>query len=73
MYVSSLIYHLCRNSLIIVPINRPIPLLNCFPNFTLSLVDKVTIGTFNLASVILNFPESQALNKMESSVQFNSR
>ena len=28
------------------------PSLNCFVRFTLSLVDKVTIGTCNLASLI---------------------
>ena len=33
-------------------------------------MDKVTIGTCNLASVILNFPESPALDKMQSSIQF---
>ena len=47
------------------------PSLNCFVKFTLSLVDKVTIGTCNLASVISNFAESPALRKMQSSIQFN--
>ena len=44
-------------------------LLNCFVKFTLSLVDKVTVGfTSNLACVILNFSEPPALDKMMSSI-----
>ena len=39
---------------------------------TLSLVDKVTIGTCNLAFLYLDFAESPALDKMQSSIQFNS-
>ena len=38
------------------------PSLNCFVKFTLSLVDKVNIGTCNLAFIILNFLESAALD-----------
>ena len=44
-----------------------------FFRFTLFLVDSVTIGTFNLASVILNFAESPAPDKTKSSIQYNSR
>ena len=29
---------------------------NCWSNFSLSLVDKVTTGTYNFVSVIVNFP-----------------
>ena len=39
----------------------------------LSSVDNVTIGTCNLASVILNFEEFPALDQVQSSIQFNSR
>ena len=49
------------------------PLVFCFVKFTLSLVDEVTTGTCNLASVILNFADSPALDKMQSSIRFNSR
>ena len=49
--------------------------LSCFVKFTLSLVDKVTIGTCNLASVILNFAESPSLHQspMHFSIQFDSK
>ena len=40
------------------------PSPNCLLKFTLSLVNKVTIVTCNLASVILNFAESPALYKI---------
>ena len=49
------------------------PSRKCFIKFTLSLVDKVTIGTCNLASVISNFTESPALGKIQPSIQFSSR
>ena len=39
----------------------------------LSSVDNVTIGTCNVASVILNFEEFPALDQVQSSIQFNSR
>ena len=35
--------------------------------------DEVTIGTCNLASVILKFAESPSLDKIQLSNQFNSR
>ena len=45
-----------------------------FLRFTLSLVDKVvTIVTCNLATIIVNFAESPAFDKMQPSIQFNSR
>ena len=49
--------------------------LSCFVKFTLSLVDKVTIGTCNLASVILNFAESPSLHQcpMHFSIQFDTK
>ena len=37
------------------------------------LVDKATIATCNLASVILDFAECPALDKIQFSIQFNSR
>ena len=37
------------------------------------LANKENIGTYNLASTVLNFAESPALDKMKSSIQFNSR
>ena len=49
------------------------PALNCFVRFTLYLVDKVTIETCNLASIILNFGKFPALDKMQSSIQLNSK
>ena len=49
------------------------PSLNCFVRFILSVVDRLTIGTWNVASVILNFAEFLALDEMQSSIQFNSR
>ena len=39
---------------------------------SLSLEDKVTIGACNLGYVVINFAESQALDKIQSSIQFNS-
>ena len=48
-------------------------MLHCFVRFTLSSVDKVTIRACNLASGILNFAESPALDKIQPSIQFNSR
>ena len=39
----------------------------------LSIVDKVTIGTCNLVSVIANFAEFPALDKIQSSIEFSSR
>ena len=44
----------------------------CVLKITLSLVDKVTIGKFNLASVISNLSESPELDKMHPSIQFKS-
>ena len=44
-----------------------------YVKFTLFLANKETIGTYNLASIILNFAESPALDKMKSSIQFNSK
>ena len=41
-------------------------LFNCFAEFALSLVDKVTIGTCNLISVTANFAVSPALYKIHS-------
>ena len=41
--------------------------------FTLSAVNKVTMETCNLASVISNFPELQALGKIQSAIQFSSK
>ena len=41
--------------------------------FTLSAVNKVTMGTCNLASAISNFPELPALGKIQSSIQFSSK
>ena len=38
-----------------------------------TLVDKVTIGTCNLVSVIANFAVFLALDKIHSSIQFSSR
>ena len=32
------------------------PGFSCWSNFALSLVDKVTTGTYNFVSVIANFP-----------------
>ena len=49
------------------------PSFNCFVKFTLSGVDKKTMGTCNLASVVSNFVEIPALDKVQSSIQFNSR
>ena len=40
---------------------------------TLSAVNKVTMETCNLASVISNFPELQALGKIQSAIQFSSK
>ena len=58
----------------ICSINRSFKSINqLFCQIALSLVDKVTIGTCNLPSVILNFEESPALDKMQSLSQFNSR
>ena len=45
-------------------------LLICVAKFTLSLVAKSTIGTCNLASIILNFSESPPLDMMQSSILF---
>ena len=54
-------YYFFWNSLIIASINRFLnKSLNCFVKFT---VNKVTIGTCNLVSVILNFAEYPALKK----------
>ena len=39
----------------------------------MSIAEKVTIGTCNLASVILKFTESPGLEKTQSLIQFNSR
>ena len=69
----SFLYYFSRNNPITVPISRSFKSIICFVRFTLSLVDKVTIGTYNLASVILNFEESPAVYKMQSLIQFNSR
>ena len=44
------------------------PTLNCFVTFTLSLIDKVTIGTCNLASVISNSVESPSLDSLQSTL-----
>ena len=55
--------------MVIVPIDR----FNSFPRFTFSSVDKVTIGTCNLASAILNVTEFATLDKMQSLIQLNSR
>ena len=44
------------------------PSLNCFVKFTMSLVDKVRIGTCNLAFVISNFAESQSGYSLQSSL-----
>ena len=63
-----------RNGLIFDPIADLLnSSINCFVKFTLSLVDKVTIGTCNLASVIFNFAKSPNLDKIQSSIKFNSR
>ena len=58
--------------MIVVLIPRLNPSLNCFVRFTLSVVDKVTMGTCSLASVILNFAESPVIGKLQSSIQCNS-
>ena len=56
--------------MIAVPIKRYFrSIIYCFARFTLSLVDKVTIGTCNFASVILNFAASPALDKMQSLIK----
>ena len=39
----------------------------------MSLVDKVSRGTYHLASIIVNFAESPELDKVQSSIQFNLR
>ena len=66
------LYYFRKNNLIIVPINRSYKSMTCFVRFTLSLVDKVLIRTCNLGSNSLNLAESPALDKMQSSIQFNS-
>ena len=48
-------------------------MFNCFAKFALSLVDKVTIGTCNLASVIAHFAESLSPDKIQSLIKFSSR
>ena len=40
---------------------------------TLSLFDKVTIGTYNLVFVILNVVSALVLDSTQSVLQFNSR
>ena len=37
------------------------PDLNCYNNFSLSSVDKVTTGTYKFVPVILNFPSPREL------------
>ena len=41
--------------------------------FAQFLEDKVTVVTCNLASFVANFAESPAQDKIQSSIQFNSR
>ena len=61
----------CSLSLITFPIDSLLnPSLNCFVRFTLSLVDKVTIETCDLMSVISNFAEFPALENIQCSIQF---
>ena len=49
------------------------PSRNCFVKFILSLVHKVTIWTCNLGSLILIFAEFPVLDKIQSSIQSDSR
>ena len=48
------------------------PLSNRFTSFTLSLLDKVTIGTYNFVIVILNVVLA-VVDITQSLVQSNSR
>ena len=47
--------------------------MNYFVGFTLSLVDKVTIGTYNFVFVILNVVSPVMLDITQFLIQLNSR
>ena len=49
------------------------PSFSCFVKFTLSLVDKVTIGTYNFVLVILNVVAPTILDIKQFLVQLSSK
>ena len=49
------------------------PDFSCWSNFSLSLVDKVTTGTYNFVSVIANFPSPVELVITQSLDHVNTR